>query len=225
MSIEEKLTSKKYKLTHEIMEKALKSSKSKPKSWFKAGRKIKVKNRMQKNYTYTLTFDAGKKLTHGGWDKDDKPIRYSDFKPKYSPQTMLRMGVFEGKYCNDQIFEFPREWYLTGSGNFNKRKFSPEKADPKCNYFGVKSRQSLQEWLRKKWIPAGPGDKDERGWFEWYQRYWIGRRQPSVDAVQIKRWKAFARHSAQVKKNARNQLKKRIVQRQALLQWAWDAKV
>lgn len=225
MCIEEKLTSKKYKLTHEIMENALKSSKAKPKSWFKAGRKITVNNRMQKNYTYTLTFDAGTKLTHGGYDKDGNPIMYPDFKPKYSPQTMLRMGTFEGKYCNDQIFEFPREWYLIGSGNFNKKKFSPEKADPKCNYFGVKSRQSLQEWRRKKWIPAGTGDRDKRGWFEWYQRYWLGRRQPAVDAVQIKRWKAFARHSAQVKKNARKQLKKRIVQRQALLQWAWDAKV
>lgn len=223
--LEEKLTSKKYKLTKEIMESALKSSKAKPKKWFKAGKKIKVKNRMQKNYTYELTFDAGKNLRHGGWDKDGKPIKYPDFKPKYSPQQMLRMGIMSGKYCNDQIFEFPREWYLTGSGNFNKKKFSPEGADSKCNYFGVKSRQSLQEWRRKGWIPVTKNDKDTRGWLEWYMRFWLGRRQPEVDAVQIKRWKAFARHSAQVKKNARKQLKKRIVQRQALLQWSWDAKV
>lgn len=225
MSIDEKLTSKKYKLIHEIMENALHYYKAKPKIWFKTGRKITVNNRMQNNYTYTLTFDAGTKLTHGGWDNDGKPIRYPDFKPKYSPQTILRMGAFEGKYCNDQIFEFPREWYLTRSGTFNKRKFSPEKADPKCNYFGVKSRQSLQEWRRKKWIPCAPGDKDKRGWFEWYCRYWLGRRQPEVDAVQIKRWKAFNRHYGQFKKHTKGKGKnKHPKRRQALLQWSYPCK-
>ena len=214
--------SKKYKLTKENMEKVLKSPLSKPKSWFKSGRKINVNNRMKKNYYYVLLFDAGTNLHHGGWDEDNKKISYPDFKPKYSPQQMLRFGVFEGKYCNDQIFEFPREWFLSSRGEFNHTKFSPEEADPKCNYFKVKSRQSLQEWRRKKWIPCAPGDKDIRGWFEWYMRYWLGRRQPSVDSIQIKRWKAFTRHYAQYIKQTKGKGKdKHPKRRQALLQWSY----
>jgi hypothetical protein len=219
MSSKEKLVSKKYNLTKDLMIACLKLKDSKPKSWFKSGKKIKVNNRMQKNYEYELTFNAGTNLTDGGCDKDDIKITYSDFKPYYSPGTMLRMGAFEGKYCNDQIFEFPHEWYS------NMSKFSPEAPNPEINYFKIKSRQSLQEWKRKKWIPCAPGDKDSRGWFEWYCRYWLGRRQPNVDRIQIKRWKSFVRHSAQVKKNVPKQLDKRTKQRQALLQWSYDAKV
>lgn len=222
----QKLVSKKDQLTKEIMEDCLNiRSKANPLSWFTAGKKIKVSNRMQKNYTYSLEFNAGKSLKNGGKDKDGNTIRYPDFNPKYSPGQMLRMGAFEGKYCNDQIFEFPREWYLTSSGAFNSTKFSPDHADPGCNYFGVKSRQSLQEWRRKGWIPCAKGDKDTRGWFEWYCRYWLGRRQPEVDRVQIKRWKSFNRHYGQYKKNTQGKGKNTHPRRrQALLQWSYPCK-
>jgi hypothetical protein len=209
-----KLKSKKYKLTKDIMIDCLKSPKSNPKEWFIAGKTIHVSNRMQNEYSYTLTFKAGTKLTHGGYDNGQK-ILY-DFNPKYNPGQMLQMGVFEGKYCNDQIFEFPSEWYS------NMTKFSPESPNPKINYFKIKSRQSLQEWQRKKWIPCAKGDKDKRGWFEWYCRYWLGRRQPSVDVVQIKRWRSFARHYAQYLKHTKG--KEKTIhprRRQALLQWSY----
>lgn len=223
-SLEEKLTSKKYKLTKEIMELALKSSKAKPKKWFKAGKKIRVKNRMQKGYTYELTFDAGKNLRHGGWDKDGNPIRYPDFKPKYSPQQMLRMGIMGGVYMNDMIFEFPREWYLTSAGNFNSKKFNPGKKDPNCNYFKVKASQSLAEWRRKKWIPVAKSDKDNRGWILWWARYWLGRRQPEVDKIQIGRWKAFGRHYGQFKKHTKGKGKnKHPKRRQSLLHWSYPS--
>lgn len=185
------------------MEKMLASPRSHPLGWFKKGRVIKVNNKMQKGQ-YKLTEDPGKNFD-------------SKFKPRYTPKQMLRMGVFEGKYCNDQVYEFPREWYYL-------KKMSPEKADPSLNYFKIKSRQSLGEWRRKKWIPCHPKDMDSRGWFEWYMRYWLGRRIPEVDAIQIKRWRAFARHYAQVKKNTVS-IKERPKQRQALLQWSWDCKV
>lgn len=187
-----------------------------PLKWYVAGRVVKVHNKMQKNYSYKLTFNAGTNIRHGGW-KDGKPIRYPDFKPKYSPQTMLRMGVFEGKYCNDQKNEYPSEWYLS-------KKMSPV-ANIECNYFKIKSRLSLQQWRKNGWVPCHPTDKDTRGWFEWYMRYWLGRRQPEVDAIQIKRWASFARHYAQVVKHASGDLTKRRRQRQALLQWSWDCRV
>jgi hypothetical protein len=210
-----KLVDRKFKLTKDIMIACLNSKESKPKKWFIPGRKIKVNNRMQKNYEYILTFKAGVKLKHGGLDENNKKIIYPDFNPAFTPKQMLKMGVFEGKYCNDQIFEFPREW-------FDIKKLSPESADQSLNYFKVKSRQSLQEWLRKKWIPCTKNDKDSRGWFEWYCRYYLGRRMPDVDKIQIKRWRSFNRHYAQYLKHTKNKgIDKHPKRRQALLQWSY----
>lgn len=153
---------------------------------------------MQKSYQYRLVARAGK-----DFDKS--------FKPHFTPQKMLELGVFEGKYCNDCQNEFPKEW-------FKKAKTS-DVANPALNYFGVKSRQPLSVWRKKGWIV----DPDPRGWFQWYCRYWLGRRIPEVDALQIKRWRAFARHAAQVRIHCpRHCFTCRPRQRQALLQWAYD---
>lgn len=180
------------------------------KKWYVKGTKIIVRDKMQ-NYTYFLTYDAGTNLKNSGDGN-----KY-DFEPYYTPQQMLKMGVFEGKYINDGKNEFPIEFY--------KNAKISKKADPSINYFGIKSRLSLQEWQKRKWVPINESDKDIRGWFQWYCRYWLGRRIPEIDILQIKRWKSFKRHSAQVKKHAKNDLTKRKRQRQALLQWSWDCKI
>lgn len=164
----------------------------------KIGTVIKVNDRMQKGYSYTLSAPAGKRFAEG-------------FTPHFSPKEMLALGVFEGKYCNDCQKEFPKDW-------FTKAKIS-DVADPTLNCFGVKSRQPLGVWQQKGWI-IGP---DPRGWFQWYCRYWMGRRLPMVDDEQIKRWRAFSRHAAQVRKNCPEHcLTCRPRQRQALLQWSYD---
>ena len=216
MDYTKELTNIKIPLTKHIMSACINSKYSRKKDWFKANRKIKVNNRMQNNYEYELMFNAGTQLKNGGFDENDNKIFYPDFNPAYAPGQMLKMGVFEGKYCNDQIFEFPKEWYS------NINKFSPECADPSVNYFGVKSRQSLSIWRGKKWIPCAVGDNDTRGWFEWYCRYWLGRREPAVDKIQIKRWQLFNRHYAQYLKNTKGkEITKHSKRRQALLQWSY----
>lgn len=137
-----------------------------------------------------------------------------EFKPEFTPKQMLAMGVFEGKYMTDTRTEFPKDW-------FSRARMVPTGSPPdvSLNCFGIKSRQSLQEWRRKKWIL----EPDERGWFQWYCRYWLGRRIPGVDAIQIKRWKAFRRHKGQIEKNCKpGDITCRPRQRQALLQWAYD---
>jgi len=159
---------------------------------------IPVNDKMQRGYSYQLTAPMGKNFA-------------PDFKPFFTPQKMLELGVFEGKYINDCQDEFPKFW-------FRKAKISPV-ADPKLNFFKIKSRQPLSVWRDKGWI-IGP---DPRGWFQWYCRYYLGRRLPDVDAQQIKRWRAFVRHGAQVKLNCMpGDLSCRPRQRQALLQWSHD---
>lgn len=160
---------------------------------------ISVCDKMQSGYTYELTEPVGENFS---------PL----FKPELTPQQMLELGVFEGHYLNDCQNEFPHEWFVNA-------KLSLETPDVNCNCFKVKSRQSLQEWQRKNWI-IGP---DVRGWFQWYCRYYMGRRIPFIDEVQIKRWRAFYRHVAQLKKNcALADFACRPRQRQAVLQWAYN---
>jgi hypothetical protein len=191
------------------------------KAWFVPNRTIKVKDKMQ-TYTYKLTYKCGTNLKNGGTDSNGKKIRYEIFEPYYTPQQMLVMGVFEGKYMNDCEHEFPKEWYDAAK---KRNKLSPKMADPSKNYFKIKSRLSLKEWRKRGWVPVNDADKDIRGWFQWYCRYYIGRRMPEVDAIQIKRWNAFKRHAGQVRKHAKGQLDKRPKQRQALLQWSHNAKI
>ena len=161
-------------------------------------RKIVVNDKMQSQYCYNLEAPVGAQFP-------------SEFTPYYSPRNMLEMGVFEGRYLNDCADEFPKEW-------FHKAKIDP-KPDEIVNYFGVKSRQSLAIWKEKGWI-IGP---DPRGWFQWYCRYYLGRRIEDVDKVQIKRWRGFARHAGQIRANCYpGDVFCRPRQRQALLQWSHD---
>lgn len=168
-----------------------------PKS-YKKGSVITVSDKMQRGYRYVLTAAPGKSFDPG-------------FTPHFTPKEMLALGVFEGKYCNDCQREFPTDW-------FRKAKIG-DVPDVAHNCFGVKSRQPLWVWRKNGWIIS----PDPRGWFQWYCRYWLGRRLPEVDAVQIKRWRAFARHAAQVRKNCPEHcLTCRPRQRQGLLQWSYD---
>jgi hypothetical protein len=141
---------------------------------FIPGTIIRVHDRMQRDYSYALSAPAGKRFAEG-------------FTPFFTPKEMLAHGIFEGKYCNDCTGELPADWFATA-------KTGPV-ADAALNCFGIKSRQPLAVWREKGWI-IGP---DPRGWFQWYCRYYLGRRLPEVDAMQIKRWRAFTRHAAQIR--------------------------
>jgi hypothetical protein len=112
--------------------------------------------------------------------------------------------------CRD---EFPEDW-------FTDAKLCPTKHDPRLNYFGVNASQPLSTWREKGWIYP----EDPRGWFQWYCRYYIGRRCPD-DARQIRRWQGIRRHLAQLKKHsATTGPGSRPRQRQALLHWAYDSR-
>jgi hypothetical protein len=177
-----------------------------------------------RNYSYRLEEEPGHSFD-------------ARFTPFYSPQEMLEMGVFEGKYLNDCLSEFPREWFERA---FHTGKLSPATPNIACNYFGIKSRQPLYVWIENGWAPSLDHDvpdtgrkrdqladplfnPDERGWFQWYCRYWLGRRIPELDDIQIGRWRSFARHAGAVRKGCREgDLSCRRRERQALLQWAYN---
>ena len=160
-----------------------------------------VSDRMQRGYRYALVVATGKNFR-------------SDFRPELTPKEMLEMGVFGGKYMTDCRDEFPKDW-------FEKAKLSPAGKNPKLNYFGVDASQPLSVWRKKGWIYKD----DPRGWFQWYCRYFMGRRIPEEDERQIKRWRAMRRHVAQIRKACiEGDLGCRRRQRQALLHWAYDSR-
>lgn len=161
---------------------------------------IVVNDIYQKNYKYILSQPTARNFD-------------PEFKTELSPQQMLELGVFGGKYMSDKPKEFPEEW-------FKKAKLSHIKK-PELNYYGIDASLSLSEWRRRGWIKPD----DPRGWFQWYCRYYLGRRIPGYDEWQIKRWKAIRRHIGQVKAHCKpgDELC-RPKQRQALLHWAYDSR-
>jgi hypothetical protein len=161
---------------------------------------IEVDDLMQHGYRYLITEPEGRNF-HAG------------FSPELSPREMLTLGVFGGKYMTDCASEFPGSWY-------EGARLCHEEHRPELNYFLVNASKPLSYWRAKGWIHPD----DPRGWFQWYCRYYRGRRHPD-DERQIARWRAMTRHIAQLKAHcAEGDLLCRRRQRQALLHWAYDAR-
>lgn len=147
--------------------------------------------------------------------QSDEGDFHKEFKPDLTPKEMLEIGVFGGSYFSEQERkEFPKIW-------FTKAVLSEDgKPDPVLNHFKVNASQPLSVWQQKGWIHKD----DPKGWFQWYCRYYKGRRHQD-DERQIKRWKAMKRHIAQISYNCRpgDEFCRRK-QRQALLHWAYDSR-
>lgn len=159
-----------------------------------------MNDKMQRDFMYEVTEPVGVNF-------DPR------FTPELTPAAMLSLGVFGGHYMTDCRDEFPEEW-------FEGAKLSPSHHDRALNFFGVTASQPLSVWRAKGWIHPD----DPRGWFQWYCRYYIGRR-GGDDGRQIGRWRAMRRHLAQVQQGCwPGDLDCRRRQRQALLQWAYDSR-
>lgn len=165
-------------------------------------KKVIVNDTMQQGYEYTCTVAPGTSY-------DPR------FKPELTPKEMLELGVFGGIYMRDCTEEFPKDWFT------HAKLAKGSKPEASINYFKVIASQSLAEWIHKGWIYPN----DPRGWFQWYCRYYMGRRIPKEDDRQIKRWIAMRRHIGQIHANCRSgDIHCRPRQRQALLHWAYDSR-
>jgi hypothetical protein len=163
-------------------------------------KRVAVNDLMQQDYVYFLTQPAGKNF-------------HPAFRPQLTPKQMLRLGVFGGKYLTDCRNEFPEDW-------FTNAKLCHEQHDRRLNFFGVNASQPLSVWRKKGWLY----EEDPRGWFQWYCRYYQGRRSVD-DERQIRRWRAVQRHVKQLQQNCpQGELDCRPRQRQALLHWAYDSR-
>ena len=161
---------------------------------------VTVNDKFQHGYRYQRVAGAGR-----GFDPE--------FEPELTPAEMLRLGVFGGLYMTDCRREFPKSW-------FAKAKLCAERHDPSLNFFGMNASQRLSVWRRNGWISG----QDPRGWFQWYCRYYMGRRGPD-DAWQIRRWRAIRRHAAAIQRHCeKGDLDCRRRQRQALLHSAYDSR-
>ena len=119
---------------------------------------------------------------------------FAQFRPNVTPKEMLREGAFGGTAFRDyhsrvlgrpidveaELAELPEDWLerLDVDGMLRR-----DQLDPSCNKFKVKAGQSLEDWEKAGWIRP----LDPRGWFQWYYRFFLGRRSAD-DARQIGRW-------------------------------------
>ncbi len=133
--------------------------------------RVVVDDLMQQDYVYLLTEPMGRNF-------------HPDFHPELTPKQMLNLGVFGGRYMTDCTREFPSDW-------FEDARLCHDRHDPKLNLYGVNASQPLRIWREKGWIY----EEDPRGWFQWYCRYFMGRRCPD-DERQIKRWRAVRARGA-----------------------------
>lgn len=119
---------------------------------------------------------------------------HPDFTPNKTPAEVLREGAFGGSYfrplyskrlrttvAGDHA-ELPADW--TAGLDVARYLTSPE-YDADANKFKVACGQSIEEWEAAGWIDHR---FDVRGWFQWYCRFYLGRRCED-DERQVGRWK------------------------------------
>uniref|UniRef100_A0A069DM45 Putative cnidarian restricted protein n=1 Tax=Clytia hemisphaerica TaxID=252671 RepID=A0A069DM45_9CNID len=158
---------------------------------------------------------------------------HPDFRPNRTPKEILQAGAFGGGYFRpiksgvtnekykDCWKEFPEHWF---EGVKPSLSIANSTYDKSRNFYKVKCGASLEEWESSGWIKA----QDPYGWFQWYCRFYLGRRTED-DERQIGRWNRFL---SRFKTNLVNKIKKADasydnytispVIRQSLLHWGYQ---
>ena len=113
-----------------------------------------------------------------------------EFGANNSPVKVIKEGAFGGTYFRVIYLGINGKWCRKSWKEYDQLKNIDQKFycsayyDVSVNKYGVKCGTSLRFWENKGWI----NEIDPYGWFQWYFRYWLGRRSKD-DERQINRWK------------------------------------
>ena len=169
----------------------------------------------------------------------DGSLAFADapaFRPTLTPEQVLRGGAWGGGYfraiasgVTGRVHEgawreLPQAWL---AGLSVPTRLAAPAYNAAVNRFGVRSGQDLRDWEGSAWITA----QDPFGWFQWYCRYFQGRRSAD-DGRQLARWGALAGAKGRWKRNliakvaaagrAFDDASVSPVVRQTLWHWAYD---
>ena len=115
-----------------------------------------------------------------------------DFGANTPPAEVIKEGTFGGTHFRDIYSSVTGKWYKKSWKGFDQLKdtsyqfkfYCSDYYDVSVNKYGVKCGTSLRFWGNRGWI----NKIDPYGWFQWYFRYWLGKRLED-DERQINRWK------------------------------------
>lgn len=153
---------------------------------------------------------------------------HPEFKPDLSPRECIKAGIFGGIYFNPvggrpgilsrhidiDHTEFPKSWFSGVPESF----YLSKKYNPDVNKYKTSAGANQAFWEAKGWIDP----QDPRGWFQWYCRFYQGRRTPD-DARQIKRWRGVCGENGRWRRYLEKMVadgKDSLKIRQTLLHWA-----
>jgi hypothetical protein len=107
---------------------------------------------------------------------------FPEFTPNLTPKEVLQMGSFGGTYFrsiyssitkhtykSDQWQEFPDDWFV---GLNIAKQVTSSVYNVNVNTYKVPCGGDLKMWEESGWIT----EIDPYGWFQWYCRFYLGRR-------------------------------------------------
>lgn len=161
---------------------------------------------------------------------------YPDFRPNLTPKEIIQAGSFggtyfrpilsgiTGKYYKDEWKEFPLDWF---KGLDKEKYLTSIVVQKEVNKYNVKTGGNLDMWESSGWITK----IDPYGWFQWYCRFYLGRR-TSDDKRQISRWLKTSGKNGRFRislirsiiknKSKYNDYNIKPVIRQGLLHWGYE---
>jgi len=137
---------------------------------------------------------------------------YPEFKPNLTPRQIFKMGSFGGTYYRDihssvtgkdykgksVIRGLPKEWF---KGINIETHVVSSNYDKNINKYKVKCGSTLEAWENSNWIV----EQDPYGWFQWYCRFYEGRRTKD-DKRQIDRWLKLAGPNGRFRRTLMNKI-------------------
>lgn len=183
-------------------------------------------------------FRSSEKIPSGVFS-DSGVIKFKDnsyFITCYSPLKMIEMGIFGNGYFGIGDVDKSRFLEILDEVPLFREQIDPEveskillsPQDFSLNKYGIKAGLDYKDWAANGWFH----ESDPYGWFNWYLRFYYGRRHPD-DFRQINRFRAFVRrHWGMLETNC-NKIGIPVSSAgykyhktcQGLLQWGWDHRV